>query len=121
MKIREALRESDDAVKLTRSSVQKAPQTAKQVSTPATGLLKNLEQDSVQVNISGLGRELGAIESSELTPTVRKEKVEKLKELIASGNYNISSQDVAKSIIQQTLYSGLDLAQNSKENIDKKA
>ncbi len=64
----------------------------------------NAVAGSDNVRLSAKARELQeARKAVEATPELRKEKVEELKDRIASGSYNVKGEEIADAIIKATL------------------
>ena len=65
---------------------------------------KNSDLSGERVEISGKASDLHKIrEIVRKTPDVRAEKVELLKEKIASGSYNVSSHEIADKMLRESL------------------
>lgn len=57
-------------------------------------------KEEYQVSKSGQDYQIAKNAISEL-PEVREEKVKELKEALSSGNYNVSSQEIAESMVSK--------------------
>ncbi len=89
----------NDAVKITRSDQIRNDAAVRQRNVGTRG--DAIEQEKSDTVTVGLGKLL----EQELDPARmeddRRKKIDKLKELIASGSYNPSSTDVAKSMVEE--------------------
>lgn len=60
-----------------------------------------------EVSISQLGQELQKVRKAvEYRPALREEKIAELRRLIASGQYQVSDEDLAEKIVQHFLGNG---------------
>jgi negative regulator of flagellin synthesis FlgM len=56
---------------------------------------------SDQVNVSSTGKEIGQlVERAKSLPAIRQERVDELRALIESGQYDVSSQTIAAAILR---------------------
>jgi flagellar biosynthesis anti-sigma factor FlgM len=54
-----------------------------------------------QVNVSSTGKEIGQlVERAKALPAIRQERVDELRSLIESGQYDVSSQTIAAAILR---------------------
>ena len=83
--------------------IKQAPDTQK--ATPSEiNVNKNSNLSKEGVDISGKASDLNKIrEIVQGTPDIRAEKVDLLKEKIASGSYNVSSQEIADKMLREHL------------------
>lgn len=80
------------------NQVSQLYQSAKPKKTTRTGETKTADQ--YQVSQSGKDYQIAKSALSEI-PDVREDKVREFKEALASGTYNVSSQEIAESMVSK--------------------
>lgn len=87
-------------MKINNYQVEKVQQIYQQNKEKRLNKKENLRQDSME--ISGKAREIQQLEAKlKEIPEIRQEKVNKLKEAIAKGDYYINSKLIVQKIIEQ--------------------
>jgi negative regulator of flagellin synthesis FlgM len=96
-----------DKINVDRDNLQKPEKVKGKVGEKKSGEV-TAESKSDQVSLSGAAKELNKLkEIVDSMPDVRADKVDSLKNSIASGSYNVKGNDVAGKLITNTIIDGL--------------
>lgn len=85
-----------------KTEIKREIQKGRSQETPKENDQLKIPQDQVQISVKPAIENAKAKAAS--MPEVREEKVSKLKEQIASGNYQVSNQQIAKAMVNSLLF-----------------
>ncbi len=85
-------------------NLQKSDKTKVTVNDEKTGTAGEAASQGDQVSLSDAAKEMSRLSAEAMKlPDVRTDKVEKLKDAINSGTYNVKGDDVAGKILKDTI------------------